>query len=257
MSGPFSLSSADFTLLSQVIEAVARTSGLPPDDADDFIQHAHLRLLERGYAPLALFSGQCSLRTYLTVVVKRLLLDWRNSRFGKWRPSTLATRLGPAAVALDRLITRDGHPVDEAVAILEGRPAAPDARTLRGIAEQLPGRSRVRMVPTDDMESLSIADFIDPIERAQSMAVRQDAVRALRRACRMLTERERRLLHLRFDRRLSVADIAALLGEPAKPLYRQLERIIARLRCAMQTHGTPAPPLSPRGGSRLSGAFAD
>ena len=44
-------STADFQLLCDVIATVARTSGLPPQDADDFCQQAHLRLVERQICP--------------------------------------------------------------------------------------------------------------------------------------------------------------------------------------------------------------
>ena len=44
MPGSHSVSSSDFTLLCDVIAAVARHSGLPGDEAQDFSQHVHLRL---------------------------------------------------------------------------------------------------------------------------------------------------------------------------------------------------------------------
>ena len=38
----------------------------------------------------------------------------RIAEWGKWRPSAVAKRLGPTAVLLDRLLTRDGRPFDDA-----------------------------------------------------------------------------------------------------------------------------------------------
>lgn len=230
MPGSQSVSPSDFLLLCDVVRQVARHGGLPADEAEDFSQHVHLRLLQKNYAPLAMFAGQSSFRTYLTVVVKRLLLDWRNARFGKWRPSAAAQRLGPAAVDLDRLITRDGHDVEQAIAILRGRPSVQNSGELRAFAEQLPRRNKVHVLVTDDLEPLSIGAFVDPIEEAQAASANRQMLRALRRACRSLPEKDRRLLHLRFAKRMSVAAIAEVLGEPAKPLYRQLERILKSLR---------------------------
>ena len=238
MSGTQSVSPSDFSLLCEVIRQVARHGGLPADDAEDFSQHVHLRLLEKNYAPLAMFAGQSSFRTYLTVVVKRLLLDWRNARFGKWRPSAIAQRLGPVAVELDRLMTRDGHDRHQAIAMLEARPSSLGADQLHAIAGQLPPRRRVQVIATDDLEPLSIGGFADPVEAEQSASEKRQLLRALRRACRSLPEADRRLLHLRFEKRLSVAAIAELLGEPAKPLYRQLERIVKTLRRSLQDAGT-------------------
>ena len=97
------------TLLDSVIAAVARVHRLKREDRDDFAQSAHLRLAERRYDVFARFAGRSSLRTFLTVVVTRLLLDWRNGQRGKWRPSAEARRRGTWAVELERLVFRDGY----------------------------------------------------------------------------------------------------------------------------------------------------
>ncbi|MGC4085545.1 MAG: hypothetical protein QM736_26330 [Vicinamibacterales bacterium] len=122
--------------------------------------------------------------------------------------------------------------------MLAGRNGAPPTRALRAIAEQLPGRRRLRVVHVDDLEPLVVGRFVDPVEQAQSLAARRRLLRALRRACRTLPLADRRLLVLRFARRMSVSDIAETLGKPAKPLYRRLERIYATLRRALETDAT-------------------
>lgn len=221
---------SDFTLLCDVITYVARTSGFQREDAEDFSQHCHLRLLERNYAPLALFSGQSTLRTFLTVVVKRLLMDWRDSRQGKWRPSTAAKRLGSEAVDIDRLISRDGHTEDEAIAIVAGRQTALSVQALRAMARQLPRRTRFQTVAPEDIEMLSVGVFDDPVERAELRAAKGRALRALREACKRLPEPDRRLLHLRFGKKLSIPAIATLLDTPSKPLYRRIDAILSSLR---------------------------
>lgn len=234
------LSPADFQLLCNVIASVARTSGLPAQDAEDFAQHVHLHLMERRYAALTAFGGRSSLRTYLTVVVRRILLDWRNHRFGKWRPSRQAKRLGPVAVLLDRLMSRDGHRSEEAVAMLKGRPSCTQSQPLRDLASRLPRRRRVQTVVPETFEGLAAA-FEDPVEAAQATEARRLAMRRLRRACRQLSEDDRRLLALRYHRGLSIRDIAGGLGLPDKPLYRRMERIVASLRRAMAAvDGLPA-----------------
>jgi RNA polymerase sigma factor for flagellar operon FliA len=242
----FPLSPADFEVLCQVIATVARTSGLPPQDAEDFSQHVHVHLMERRYAPVAAFSGRSSLRTYLTVVVRRLLLDWRNARFGKWRPSAVAKRLGPAAVALDRLMFRDGHHLEEAVAMLKGRPACSQSAPLRRLAGLLPKRAKVQAVAPETFDGLAPVGFRDPVEANEAAANRRRTLARLQLAFRQLSPADRRLVELRYRRGLSVRDIAAGLGQPDKPLYRRMDRIVATLRRAMANAAdgavpTPAP----------------
>ena len=64
------------------------------------------------------FEGRSSLTTYITVVVQRLFLDRRNRLWGKWRPSAEARRLGPTAVLLERLVSRDGWSAEQALETL-------------------------------------------------------------------------------------------------------------------------------------------
>src|SRR6187401_2942400 len=117
MRQPAQPSSSDLVLLGEVVRSVVRRGRLPPADAEDFSQGVQLRFLESGYEAFARFDGRSSLRTYLTTVVWRLLLDWRTAAYGKWRPSAAARRLGPQAVRLDRLLNRDGLTVDEAIEV--------------------------------------------------------------------------------------------------------------------------------------------
>ena len=97
----------ELALLDSVVWAVTRSRRMSPEDAEDFGQSVHLRLAERDYDIFRRFTGRSSLRTYLFVVVHRMLLDWQNHALGKWRPSAAAIRLGPVAVNLERLIDRD------------------------------------------------------------------------------------------------------------------------------------------------------
>ncbi len=223
-------SSADLTLLSGVIASVARRGRLSPEDAADFSQSVHLRFLEQSYEPLARFAGRSSLRTYLTVVVHRLLLDWRNARYGKWRPSAAAARLGPIAIALERLVTRDGHTADEAAAILANRPGAPDDRTLQEVVATLPFRARPRVVPLDEAPDAGTAAFVDPVEAAQEADRQRERERLLRGAVARLSAVDRQILELRFERGLTVSAIATHVNVSAKVLYRRLARLVTSLR---------------------------
>jgi len=214
-------------VLCKVIDAVARTSGLTASHAEDFSQWVHLTLLERDYEPLTRFAGRSTLQTYLTVVVRRLLLDWRNAEFGKWRPSRWARRIGGAAIDLDRLITRDGHRMDEAIAILQDRPGAPAPAVLRELANRIPRRNRRRYVPY--LEAERPANFEDPVQAEETSIARRKLLGLLKDACQQLSPADRDLL-LRFVRDLPVVTIARLLGVPAKRLYARIDRVVLSMR---------------------------
>jgi RNA polymerase sigma factor (sigma-70 family) len=221
----------EFALLCKVIDAVTRTSGLTESQAEDFSQWVHLTLLQRNYEPLTRFAGRSTLQTYLTVVVRRLLLDWRNAEFGRWRPSRWARRIGGAAIELDRLLTRDGHPVDEAIAILQDRAGAPPPAVLRELANRVPRRNRRCNVAYHEAERP--ANFADPVEAEEASIARRKLLGLLKEAFQQLSPADRDLLRLRFVRNLPVVTIARLLGVPAKRLYARIDRVVQSMRPAI------------------------
>ena len=54
--------------------AHARSVRLNPQDIDDLCAEVFLALLDRNYAVLRAFRGECSLATYLTVVARRVIV---------------------------------------------------------------------------------------------------------------------------------------------------------------------------------------
>src|SRR3954463_5742440 len=105
---PHEILVANLDTINELCGATARRYRLLPADAEEFAAVVRLRLIENDYDVLRKFRGESSLRTFLSVVIARYCLDYQVSRFGKWRPSARAKRLGPAAVGLERLVWRHG-----------------------------------------------------------------------------------------------------------------------------------------------------
>src|SRR5207247_4910890 len=105
-------------LIERVVVWVCARRCLRGADAEDFASTVKLRLIEDDYEVLARFEGRSSLKTYLTVVVNRFYLDYQTQRFGKWRSSAEARRLGPVALRLEVLLYRDGLTFEEASGVL-------------------------------------------------------------------------------------------------------------------------------------------
>ncbi len=230
----------DHTLLSQTLRDVARARRLSPEDAQDFIQSAELKLLERNYDVFRRFDGRSSLRTYLTVVATRLLLDWRNSTYGKWRASAAAVSLGRVAVLLETLMVRDGHSQGEAVAILLGRSDAPSKAELLRIAGQLPPRERRRMVSDESLFEIG-ARFEDPVGIAERRRTERRVRLALAAALRQLPVEERQLIKGRYGQNCSVQALAAALNTDPKKLYRRFDRALRTLRHLLVAAGISGP----------------
>lgn len=235
------VSNAD--LIERVIAHVCRRHQVYGADAEDFAGTVRLHLIEDNYAVLRQFQGRSTLHAYLTVVITRQFQDWRNARWGKWRPSAEARRLGELAVQLETLTIRDGLSLDEAHEVLRTRCGVLQTRAqLETLAARFPIRhkrlhvddSAVEMLaaPAADADALALA--------AEAVAAARQATAALTAALRALPPQDRLIVKMRFDNGMQIAQIAHALQLDAKPLYRRIERILADLRQTLEASGLTA-----------------
>jgi RNA polymerase sigma factor for flagellar operon FliA len=206
-------------------------------DVDEFGSWAKARLIDHDYAILRKFGGRSSLNTYLSVVLANLLKDFCNSRWGRWRPSAAARRIGPLAVRFETLVYRDGYPTREAVEVLKTEGAAES--DLRTLAVRIPVRAPAREV------SLETAADVPWAQEQADMRIRQAEEgaeearirRIVQTALSELPAEDQILVRMRFWEDFSIADIARALHLEPKPLYRRLEGIQATLGTLLERRG--------------------
>jgi RNA polymerase sigma factor (sigma-70 family) len=222
-------------LISQIVRTTGRRRHLSAPEREDFASFVNERLIEDDYAVLRKFQGRSTLWTYLAMVIERLSLDFCADKWGRWRPSAMAERLGPIAVILERLVTRDSHTIEEAMEIVRtNHDTTLTYAELRRIWDQLPVRARITEVGeeaaaavsgTDSSEAtVEDADRREHIERLQT---------ALRTAFEQIAAQDRVLIALRFDQDLSIAEIAQLTGSSVPTLHRRLDKSVKQLRFAL------------------------
>jgi RNA polymerase sigma factor (sigma-70 family) len=217
-------------LVDRLIRYVAQRHHLAAADIDDFASLVRYKLVDRDFAVLRKFEGRSAISTYLTTVIERIYLDFCNTRWGKWRPSASARRLGLVAIRLEELLARDGLSFDEAVATLHTNHGVADTREdLHRLLLELPerGRSQARDAAVDVKPERVFDRAFDRFADRQ-LAERIEA--ALRRGVARLTDRDRLILKLRYLDDLSLAGIARFLQSEPKPLYRRMVRILGVLR---------------------------
>jgi len=233
------------SLVDQIVRTTGRRRHLVAAELEDFSSFVRLRLIENDYAILRKFQSRSSLWTYLSAVIDRLSLDYCAEKWGRWRPSAMAERLGPAAVVLERLTSRDGHTLDEALEIIRTNHNLGLARAeLLKIWGQLPLRVRTTdvgeeaagAVPSsrDSEENVDAAELHENIERLD---------RALQAAFSRLSAQERVLLALRFDQDLSMVQIAKLTRSSVPTLHRRLEKAVKLLRASLSQLGLDRPEI--------------
>jgi len=218
-----------------IARAAARRRRLAPDEAEEFRSIVRLRLIEDDYAVIREFRGASSFRTFLTVVIARHCLDYRAATWGRWRASSKARRLGDTAVALERLLVRDGLPLERAVQAIRETSPRTTLEQLQDLANQLPTRIRRIRVDEATLEDCC-ADTPSPDACLAAREGRR-VTGALARALATLEPSDRRIMQLRFADGLSLVGIARREGLEQASLYRRVERILRRLRREIEGRG--------------------
>ena len=230
--------------IDRVVAYVARREHLSATEAEELSSSVRLKIIENDYAVLRKFRYLSSLKTYLATVTQRVFLDERNVRWGKWRPSAEAKRAGPLAIALESLLVRDGHTLDQACSILEMDPRVTTGRKeIEKLAELLPARVRRRQVDQD-----ALADIPAPSSSADKAVVERERTEAGERAQRVLQQvmqglapQDQLILRLRFEHGLSTADIARAIQHDQRILYRRMQAILGSIRQVLEREGIQGP----------------
>lgn len=226
-------------LIDQIVRTTGRRRHLSAPEREDFAGFVHLRLIEDDYAILRKFQNRSTLWTYLAMVIERLSLDFCAEKWGRWRPSAMAERLGPVAVNLERLVTRDSHSVDEAIEILRtNHDVSLSESELRGIWDQLPTRTRTISVGEEAAAAVSSDDSSEArIEDSDRRKRIERLQRALQTAFEQIPAQDRVLIALRFDQDMSMVEIAKITGTSVPTLHRRLDRSVKQLRAALSRSG--------------------
>jgi RNA polymerase sigma factor (sigma-70 family) len=227
-------------IVEGVIRFVCQRHKLTASEADDFGSEVTLRLVENDYEVFRKFQYRSSLRTYLTIVIQRIYLDYRNHLWGKWRPSAQARRLGAVAIRLETLMTRDGLRFDQACEHLRTNECVVATESdLAEIAVRLPVRPRRAMVGEEVLEAMPATGntLDDGILSKDRQAAARRILDGLTGVVQALRDQDRLILRLRFQEGLGVADIARALNIPQKSLYRRFEKLLGQLKHALEAAG--------------------
>lgn len=218
----------------------ARRYRLSLDEVDELTSEVAVKLIEDDYAVLRKFQGRSSLRTYLTVVIQRVVLDSRIAKWGKWRPSAQSKRMGSGAVLFERLCVQTGLSFEAACDAVE---RAGGERIDRGAFERLAARLSTRMrrraVPLEDVAHAMTAPA-DPASALLDECHRLEFERvatALAREIEALPPVDRVLIQRRFFENTSIASLARDTHQDQKALYRRMARLLGLLRARLERHG--------------------
>jgi RNA polymerase sigma factor (sigma-70 family) len=228
-------------LIERAIAFASQRHGLTPLDAQDFASIVKLRLVENDYAIVRAFGGRSSPATYFGIVIQRMLFDYRDKEWGKWRTSAEARRLGSVAVELERHLYRDGLSLDEAFAALANHGDSLSHEAVEALAKRLPARGpKRRDVPIDEAEQTAVIGS----EQIEADGIRHERREVSGRLSALVNEWFRKLpdadyvlLHQRFGEEMTVAQIARAMRKDQKQLYRSIERCLREVRGLIEDSG--------------------
>lgn len=229
-------------LIERVAASACRRAGLPPEEAEDFASRVKVKLIDDDYAVLRKHRGDSRMSTFLTTVVHNQFKDYCNHKWGKFRHSAAAKRLGAEAKALERLLVIDRHDLDSAIETLKinYRLETP-RRQLREIAAKLPQRSSRHFVGEEALEQqASRAPEADAERRVADGERAAEAARVeevLNLALETLSAQDLLILKMLYRDGCTVAAIATALRLEPRPLYSRREKCMDRLRAVFEDQG--------------------
>lgn len=235
---PRELLTDNLALIERAVGFACRRSRFDDEDAEEFESVVNLKLVENDYAVLRTYEQRSKFSTWISVVVQRIALDFRIAAWGKWHASAEAKRLGPVAVELEQLVYRDGQTLEAAfTVVMWNHPITREA--LQAIADRLPPREPRRwQVELDETEIAAKPVAVDDalLEKHRQRVARGLSA-LLSAAIRDLPDEDRLILQFRFERGMSVAQIARSLQVDQKLLYRRIEKLLGGMKEMLLENG--------------------
>lgn len=228
--------------IERVVTWISRRTCLSGEDAEEFGSWVHVKLMEDDFGILRSYSGRSSLATYLTTVVHNLARDFKSKRWGRWRPSAAAERLGVAAVQLETMIYRDGFSSSVAAEMLQRhhgvRMTTAEIATLTG---KLPQRARHSVEGGDQVEAAPARESSDEqLMGSEGRTALDEARSALQESLSELDTEDRLILRMHYESGLTIAAIAVSLGLRQRRLYTRREASLRTLRAGLERRGLDA-----------------
>ena len=227
--------------IDRIVKAICKRYRLSREECEDFGQNVWYELIKDDYAVFRKFEGRSSPSTYLTTVITHIYHQCCYKSAGKWRPSAEAKRLGEKAIHLERLLSRDGLTLDEAIKTLT---TGDNPRYTKAEIERLNWRlpirqPRLKFVPDQDIPEPPAPDQTDEaVLREERLKKARELVKILDAAIEKLDAEDQVILQMRFWEAKTVPQIErALRIEKAKKLYKRLDLLISRLADEMVRAG--------------------
>jgi RNA polymerase sigma factor (sigma-70 family) len=230
----------NLALIERIAGCVCHRNHVDAAETEEFASHVKLKLIEANYAIIRKFEGRSSFSTYLTTVITRMFFQYRVQMWGKWRPSAEARRLGDKGITLERMLTRDGYTLGEAVEILTTGVARYTRAEVERLYARLPTRyPRIVLVSGPSVPETEMP-HVDPDERLLNPERRRVACAAgavVDASIGRFAPEDQVILRMRFSNARKVSEIARALSIDQKKIYKRIEKMLVAMRHDLERAG--------------------
>ena len=240
------------SLILQVVHLFERD----PDQVQDCFLFVCERLRRDDLRRIRRFraAGSASFATWLRAVVRRLCIDWRRHRDGRYRPPRAIARLPDLDQEVFRCVHQRGLSENESFHSIKAlwpgltRDQFADAlarvrnclsgRKLWGLLARHPHLQSLSPVSPGADPAASEAGLVDPRPDPEREAELHERLAALQDALEHLPARSRLLIRLRYGQELRLEEIARLTGlSGTSQVERQIHQALEVLRERMGARG--------------------
>ena len=234
-----------------LIQQVVRTFAKDEDGISEGFIFVCQRLCHNRFRRLRSYDpqGPARFETWLRVVAQRLCLDWRRHKTGRFRLFKSIARLSRLERELFRRLYREGLGLESAFESL--RPLFPGLT--RAEVESGAGRIAKSLSPRDRTFLLAWYSRVDPLPfekdgpqpeevalsrqpDPESAAISSQQAQRLERAAQTLSPQDRLILRLRFEKELTLSEIARLTGlKNPQQADRRLHKVLDELQRVLKS----------------------
>ncbi len=238
--------SSNLDVIGRIVIAIGRRHALQDPEIEELRSEVYLHLLENDYTVLRKWRGEAMLSTYLTAVANNCFRGFLIRKWGRWRPSQKAKRLGQEAVRMETLLHRDGYSFEEAYEILRTRHCSKASpRQPNDPTAQSPPRDSRQFENGDRLDYLQVVgDTESRLENRDKAALKTRVLNVLQQALRTLSMGDRTLLRLRYEEGFALKEIANVLAIRQRSIYTRHERCLRELRSCFEQEGLRWPQVA-------------
>ena len=226
---------SNLSITDEVIKKYCTRHHIVGDEADECNSYVYEKIIENDYQKIREFKGKSSYKTYITVVISRILIDRMRSS-GRWRSSQKALKIGKEAVILEELVFRKKYSFEQAYNTLTTnhnisieREKAYEIITLlqrKRLTSALPRDVEL----TDDVSDKKVTLPDEAAINKETSKIKGQLDDIVSKMRNLLSNEERLLLRMRFEDNFKISEIARVLKKDRDDIDRKLKAILTKFK---------------------------